>query len=117
MAGVKEIVGTVYEELERRSKNPGDVTGIPTGFKDPDKLLAGLQDTDPIIVAARPAMGKTAFALNLVTNAALRHESKVAVFSLEMAKEQLVTECSARRAVSMAVACVRASSSETTGRR
>ena len=91
MAGVKEIVGTVYEELERRSKNPGDVTGIPTGFKDLDKLLAGLQDTDLIIVAARPAMGKTAFALNLVTNAALRHESKVAVFSLEMAKEQLVT--------------------------
>jgi len=91
MARIGDVVSTVYSQLKERAENPSDVTGIPTGFRDLDTLLAGLQRSDLIILAARPAMGKTAFALNLVTTAALRSNSSVAVFSLEMAKEQLAT--------------------------
>lgn len=91
MARIGDVVTTVYSQLKERAENPSDVTGIPTGFRDLDTLLAGLQRSDLIILAARPAMGKTAFALNLVTTAALRSNSSVAVFSLEMAKEQLAT--------------------------
>jgi replicative DNA helicase len=91
MAALADVVTAVYSQLKERAENPTEVTGIPTGFRDLDVLLAGLQNSDLIIVAARPAMGKTAFALNLVTHAALRHKSSVAVFSLEMAKEQLAT--------------------------
>ncbi|MBI4529134.1 MAG: replicative DNA helicase, partial [Deltaproteobacteria bacterium] len=65
------------------------VTGVPTGFKDVDKLTAGLQASDLIVVAARPGMGKTAFCLNIATHAAFEGVG-VAIFSLEMAKEQLV---------------------------
>ena len=91
MALIGDVVNAVYGQLKERAENPSDVTGIPTGFRDLDTLLAGLQRSDLVILAARPAMGKTAFALNLVTTAALRSNSSVAVFSLEMAKEQLAT--------------------------
>ena len=91
MASIGEVVTEVYSTLKERAENPTDVTGIPTRFRDLDVLLAGLQKSDLIILAARPAMGKTAFALNLVTAAALHSDSSVAVFSLEMAKEQLAT--------------------------
>lgn len=91
MSRLGEVVEEVYNELELRAKSPTDVTGIPSGFRDLDELLAGLQNTDLIIVAARPSMGKTAFALNLVVHAALRNQSAVALFSLEMSKEQLAT--------------------------
>jgi replicative DNA helicase len=66
------------------------VTGVPTGYHDLDKLTAGMQPSDLIIVAGRPSMGKTAFALNMVAHAAMEAGTPCAVFSLEMSKEQLV---------------------------
>ncbi len=86
-----EVVATVLKDIQDRFENPSDVTGITTGFRDLDEKLAGLQRSDLIIVAARPSMGKTAFSLNLVANAALIDKVSVAFFSLEMAKEQLAT--------------------------
>jgi len=85
------IVEDVYEQLEQRFNCPEDVTGVPTGFRDLDAMLTGFQPSDLVILAARPSMGKTAFALNLVSNAALMADSAVAFFSLEMSKEQLAT--------------------------
>lgn len=85
-------VGVVLEEvlqmIERYRKD--DVSGTPTGFRDVDKLTNGLQKTDLIILAGRPGMGKTALALSLAANSAIKHNQKVAFFSLEMGAEQLV---------------------------
>jgi len=81
-----ETIQTVARLYERKEL----ITGVPTGFHDLDKLTAGLQDSDLIIVAGRPGMGKTALALNVATSAALRADIAVAIFSLEMSKEQLV---------------------------
>jgi replicative DNA helicase len=71
-------------------KQSGETTGIPTGFRDLDKVTAGFQRNDLIIVAARPSVGKTAFALNISQNVATRADENVAIFSLEMGAEQLV---------------------------
>jgi replicative DNA helicase len=79
------------EELRRRAEQPGDVTGVPTGFIDLDRKLAGLHAGQLIILAARPAMGKTAFALNIALQAAQRAGAAVGVFSLEMARQELVS--------------------------
>lgn len=76
--------------LEKLYEEKNDVTGLTTGFRDLNKKINGLQRSDLLLIAARPAMGKTAFALNLVQNAALKGDASVAVFSLEMSKEQLV---------------------------
>ena len=76
--------------IERASKTRGTVTGIPTGFIDLDYKLSGLQRSDLILIAARPSMGKTAFVLNIAQHVAFRQNLSVAVFSLEMSKEQLV---------------------------
>ncbi len=84
----KDILYEAEENLERLSKSKGEVTGIPTGFIDIDKLTSGLHENQLIIVAARPAMGKTVFALNLAVNAALNGKS-VAIFNLEMDAVQL----------------------------
>jgi replicative DNA helicase len=81
-----ETIQTVARLYERKEL----ITGVATGFHDLDKLTAGLQDSDLIIIAGRPGMGKTALALNIATNAALKSEIAVAIFSLEMSKEQLV---------------------------
>ena len=86
---VKELLGGRFEALEKRQKNKGMPTGVPTGFKQLDNLTSGFQRSDLIILAARPSMGKTAFALNIARNAAVDHSIPVAFFSLEMAKEQL----------------------------
>jgi replicative DNA helicase len=86
-----DVVEEVYEQLRARAESPSDVTGIATGFRDLDKLLAGLQDSDLIIVAARPSMGKTAFSLNLAAHASLREGATIAFFSMEMSKEQIAT--------------------------
>ncbi|MCO4771165.1 MAG: replicative DNA helicase [Deltaproteobacteria bacterium] len=83
------IVEHVYETIRARAEAPDDVTGLPTGFRDLDHKLGGLQPTDLIILAARPAMGKTACALNMVCRTALDSNANVAVFSLEMGSEQL----------------------------
>ena len=90
LSPIRNLVYDTYSELEERANNKGKLTGVPTGFYDLDTLTNGLQKSDLIILAARPAMGKTAFALNIVQNVALRANTPVAVFSLEMSKKQLV---------------------------
>ena len=87
---IKEIVLNALERIERASRTKGTVTGIPTGFLDLDYKLSGLQPSDLILVAARPSMGKTAFVLNIAQHVAFKAERTVAVFSLEMSREQLV---------------------------
>ena len=87
---LKQVVKDCFKMIEGLYERKESVTGVPTGFVDFDRLTAGLQPSDLIIVAGRPSMGKTAFALNIATHAALVKKVSVAVFSLEMSKEQLV---------------------------
>lgn len=87
---VRQIVMNAIDKIETASKNKGSVTGIPTGFVDLDYRTAGMQPSDLILVAARPSMGKTAFELNLAQYMAFKKNMTVALFSLEMSKEQLV---------------------------
>lgn len=87
---IKQVVLNALDVIERASKTKGTVTGIPTGFIDLDYKLSGLQRSDLILIAARPSMGKTAFVLNIAQHVAFRQNLAVAIFSLEMSKEQLV---------------------------
>lgn len=87
---IKEIVLNALEKIEQASKTQGNVTGIHTGFVDLDYKMSGLQPSDFILVAARPSMGKTAFVLNIAQYVAFHEKMATAIFSLEMAKEQLV---------------------------
>ena len=87
---IKQVVLNALERIEKASKTKGTVTGIPTGFIDLDYKLSGLQPSDLILVAARPSMGKTAFVLNIAQYIAFKKDKRVAIFSLEMSKEQLV---------------------------
>ena len=87
---IRQVVLNALEKIENASKQSGSVTGIPTGFIDLDYRTAGLQPSDLILVAARPSMGKTAFVLNIAQHVAFREGKSVAIFSLEMSKEQLV---------------------------
>lgn len=90
MSHVRDLVLTSYEKIEYRYNNKDEMTGIPTGFYEFDNMTTGLQKSDLIILAARPSMGKTAFALNIAQNVAIRAKVPVAIFSLEMSKDQLV---------------------------
>ncbi|MCD8024427.1 MAG: replicative DNA helicase [Candidatus Gastranaerophilales bacterium] len=87
---LSSILPQTVEQLEYKCSNKGTYTGIPSDYYDLDALTAGFQRSDLIILAARPSMGKTAFALNIAQNAAIRHKIPVVVFSLEMSKVQLV---------------------------
>lgn len=87
---IQDIVVNALTKIEMASKSAGTVTGIPTGFMDLDYKLSGFQPSDLILVAARPSMGKTAFVLNIAQYMAFRKDRCVAIFSLEMSKEQLV---------------------------
>jgi replicative DNA helicase len=87
---VQDMLKDAIDRIQELHEYEGEITGTPTGFKDFDKLTAGLQDSDLIIVAGRPAMGKTTFAMNIAENAAIKHEVPVAVFSMEMSSLQLV---------------------------
>ena len=87
---IKDVLIESFTKLEELYNQKSVVTGIPTGFIELDYKTAGLHGSDLILVAARPAMGKTAFALNIAANAAIRANVPVALFSLEMSKEQLV---------------------------
>ena len=87
---VKDLVLSSYEQIEYRYNHRGETIGVPTCFYDLDAMTSGLQKSDLIILAARPSMGKTAFALNIAQNVGLRAKKGVAIFSLEMPKEQLV---------------------------
>ena len=87
---IRQVVLNALDKIEKASKSKGTVTGIPTGFIDLDYKMSGLQPSDLILVAARPSMGKTAFVLNIAQHVAFKVEKTVAIFSLEMSKEQLV---------------------------
>ena len=89
-ASSSELVRSVFDELLARYNNKSVITGVPTGYMMLDRMTAGLQPTDLIILAARPSMGKTAFALNVAMRAALSGGATVAIFSLEMSKESLM---------------------------
>nr|WP_206529679.1 replicative DNA helicase [Brevibacillus sp. SYP-B805] len=87
---IRDVLLETYERIEFLSQRRGDVTGIPSGYPDLDKMTSGFQRSDLIILAARPSVGKTAFALNVAQNVAARAGETVAIFSLEMAASQLV---------------------------
>jgi replicative DNA helicase len=87
---IKDVLVETYDNIELLHTRKGDITGIPTGFRDLDKMTAGFQPNDLIILAARPSVGKTAFALNVAQNVATKTDENVAIFSLEMGAEQLV---------------------------
>jgi replicative DNA helicase len=95
---MKEIIKDSFKTIERLYANKELVTGVTTGFDKLDEITSGLQNSDLIIIAGRPSMGKTAFALNIAQNAALEAGIPVAVFSLEMAREQLATRMLAAEA-------------------
>ncbi|MBF0294961.1 MAG: replicative DNA helicase [Magnetococcales bacterium] len=88
---LKSILPPIFERLDKLIARQEAITGVPTGFTDLDRLLAGLQRSDLLILAGRPAMGKTSLVMNMAINAALDHQVPVAVFSLEMSREQLTT--------------------------
>src|SRR5206468_4167106 len=87
---IKELIWPTMERIEQLQGKAGAVTGVASGFKDLDQITAGFQKSDLVVLAARPSMGKTALALNIIQHAAIQHNAKVAFFSLEMSKEQLV---------------------------
>ena len=87
---IRDMIHDTIEKLDKLYKNKEQITGVPTGFIDLDKITNGMQNSDLIIIAGRPAMGKTAFALNIALNASRKANSSVAVFSLEMSSQQLV---------------------------
>ena len=90
VVSLEKILVESFDRLDELHKDKGKIRGIPTGYKDLDNILAGLQRSDLFILAARPSMGKTALALNLAHNVAVSAEEPVLLFSLEMSKEQLV---------------------------
>ncbi|GMB09780.1 primary replicative DNA helicase [Thermolongibacillus altinsuensis] len=87
---IKDILVQAYDNIEMLHNRKGEITGIPTGFIELDRMTAGFQRSDFIIVAARPSVGKTAFALNIAQNVATKTGENVAIFSLEMGAQQLV---------------------------
>jgi len=87
---IRQTLGDVWERIDKLSHHENELRGVPTGFPDLDNLLAGLQKSDLVILAARPSMGKTAFALDIARQAALQFNIPVGLFSLEMSAQQLV---------------------------
>ncbi len=87
---IRDLLKPAFEHIETLSKGTTRITGVPSGYDDIDKLTAGFQKSDLIVLAGRPAMGKTSMALNLAENAAIRFGVPVGIFSLEMSKDQLV---------------------------
>ncbi|EUJ40963.1 replicative DNA helicase [Brochothrix campestris] len=87
---ITDVLSEAYDNIELLSNREGDITGLPTGFKELDRMTAGFQRNDLIIVAARPSVGKTAFALNIAQNTAIKTNETVAIFSLEMGASQLI---------------------------
>ncbi len=87
---IRDVISEYYDRIDYLYRHKGETIGIPTGFRNIDKLLGGLQRSDLIIVAARPGMGKTSLMLSIARNAARKYDRRVAIFSLEMSAEQLV---------------------------
>lgn len=99
LSHIKSVIMDLYAQLDERSRSDSDIPGLSTGFRDLDVALTGLNKSDLILVAARPGMGKTAFALNLALNAAKVSGKDVAVFQLEMSKDQLASRFLASEAL------------------
>ncbi len=87
---ISEILHETFDRLDELHREKGKLRGVPTGFTDLDSKLGGLQKSDLVILAARPSMGKTSMALDIIRNVAVQHKKGVAIFSLEMSKDQLV---------------------------
>jgi len=87
---IGQVIDSYYEQINYLQEHRGEVVGVPSGFRDLDELTGGLQQSDLIILAARPSVGKTSFALSLGYNVATRHQRNVGIFSLEMSRDQLV---------------------------
>ncbi len=98
MAPIRDIVRGAFIELEKRFENQNDITGVPSGYIELDKMTAGFQRTDMIVVACRPSMGKTSLALGAARHAAVHAKLPVVFFSLEMSKESIVTRLLAAEA-------------------
>ncbi len=90
IVNMRQLVGEVYTKIEMLGQQDSDIVGVPTGLRDLDKLLGGMQKSDLIIIAARPGMGKTGFLLTVLKNLAINSKRNIAMFSLEMSSEQLV---------------------------
>lgn len=88
---IKDVLNATVSQIDKLYQNDSEITGLPTGFKDLDKITTGLHDGELVIIAARPAVGKTAFALNIAQNVGTKTGKTVAIFSLEMGAEQLVS--------------------------
>ena len=88
-ADIQEVLNKAQSDLEKLASQKGDITGIPTGYYELDKITSGFHPHELIIIAARPGMGKTAIALNMVTNIAINAQKSVALFNMEMGAEQL----------------------------
>ncbi|HNP86519.1 MAG TPA: replicative DNA helicase [Kouleothrix sp.] len=87
---ISQVIDSYYEQINYLQEHRGEVVGVPTGFRDLDEITGGLQQSDLIILAARPSVGKTSFVLSLAYNIALRNQRNVGIFSLEMSRDQLV---------------------------
>jgi len=87
---ISQVIDSYYEQINYLQEHRGEVVGVPTSFRDLDEITGGLQQSDLIILAARPSVGKTAFVLSLAYNVATRHQRTVGIFSLEMSRDQLV---------------------------
>jgi replicative DNA helicase len=87
---VRDGLATFMERLDQLTQRRGTLTGVPTGFTDLDRLLGGLQRSDLVVLAARPSVGKSACALSIAHNAAVRHQQRIGIFSLEMSQEQMI---------------------------
>jgi len=96
---IRQVVLNVLSKMETAAKTRGTITGLPTGFIDLDNQLSGLQPSDFILIAARPSVGKTAFVLNVTEHMALKKNIPVAIFSLEMSKEQLINRVMAQHSM------------------
>ena len=97
---IRDVLNVNFGNLETRSQQTTDITGIATGYRDLDHMTTGLHEEELIILAARPAVGKTAFALNIAQNIGTKLDKTVAIFSLEMGAESLVDRMLAAEAVS-----------------
>ena len=114
---IEDVLHEELDKLERLSKEGQSLTGTPSGFRDLDEITGGFQPGNLIVLAARPAMGKSALATNIAENAAVDHGKAVALFSLEMSEGELAQRFIASRARSTASRCARGGSSPISGRR
>jgi replicative DNA helicase len=87
---LREIASAYYDKVEYRANNPGQPVGIPSGFRDLDKVITGLRNGNFVILGGRPGQGKTSLLLNIVSNAAIHQKKRIAIFSLEMGREELL---------------------------